>query len=438
MSSVEGADPMAEEAVEVPTDHRTPDEVGSSSTASKPKPLSQQKRENLVKQVEYYFSNENLPTDGFLLKTLGKSKDGWVPLSIICTFNKVKKVTKDISQLAEALRDSQQLELSVDGLKVRRTVPLTDADILASQQRIVLVDNIPADKPEEKLKQQLSQYGPLVRVQLKRAEPAHAVKSPFESSAREHALVEFETSEAAFLAVARMGSGDNWRTALRVKHLLKPGVRGATPTKAAQQQPHKTPQEHPHKAPQDQHKQEHKQAHKQDKGGTSDKGQKGNKGRAAGATESGSRGREATTAGNRASSRAASEPGDDVARADSPDSLPPQAVEELSQRLGRARLVDSCEEEEGAGVGTKDDAEGEAHKKRRRRRHHKGRVHHSDSELEEKGASRAFPPLPRGPHAAATLALAHEGGKDAPSGPAAAVRRGRQSLDETRTPRTQG
>ncbi|KAG0487335.1 hypothetical protein HPP92_009430 [Vanilla planifolia] len=44
--------------------------------------------------VEYYFSDENLPNDKFLLKQMRKDKEGYVPIAIISSFRKMKSLPR--------------------------------------------------------------------------------------------------------------------------------------------------------------------------------------------------------------------------------------------------------------------------------------------------------------------------------------------------------
>ncbi|CAF3440184.1 unnamed protein product [Rotaria socialis] len=81
----------------------------------------QQLRELLRRQVEYYFSTENLEADIFLRQQM--SKDGYVPLSLIASFNRVHTLCDDINFIAEAVKDSLIVELN-DKCMVRcRTEP---------------------------------------------------------------------------------------------------------------------------------------------------------------------------------------------------------------------------------------------------------------------------------------------------------------------------
>jgi len=48
---------------------------------------------------EYYFSTENLEADMFLRQQM--SKDGYVPLSLIANFNRVKSLCDDVDFIAD-------------------------------------------------------------------------------------------------------------------------------------------------------------------------------------------------------------------------------------------------------------------------------------------------------------------------------------------------
>ena len=70
----------------------------------------------------YYFSDSNYPKDKFLMAEVAKSEEGWVGLSVIANFNKVKGLVPDgsVTTIAEALSFSNFLEVSADGASVRR------------------------------------------------------------------------------------------------------------------------------------------------------------------------------------------------------------------------------------------------------------------------------------------------------------------------------
>ncbi|CAA6663235.1 unnamed protein product [Spirodela intermedia] len=68
------------------------------------------------KQIDYYFSPENLCRDTYLRQNM--DEEGWVPISLIASFNRVKILTDNIQFILETLRTSTVVEVQ-DG-KVRR------------------------------------------------------------------------------------------------------------------------------------------------------------------------------------------------------------------------------------------------------------------------------------------------------------------------------
>jgi hypothetical protein len=73
--------------------------------------------------VEYYFSDENLPTDLHMLQCCGGRENLPVSLSRICGFKKMRSF-KPKSIVPVALRKSAFLVVSEDGKRVSRKVPL--------------------------------------------------------------------------------------------------------------------------------------------------------------------------------------------------------------------------------------------------------------------------------------------------------------------------
>ncbi|KAG6461775.1 hypothetical protein O3G_MSEX012853 [Manduca sexta] len=76
----------------------------------------------IIRQVEYYFGDLNLPRDKFLREQV-KLDDGWVPIEVLTTFNRLKKLSKDVEVIANALHKSTSglLEISEDNKKIRRS-----------------------------------------------------------------------------------------------------------------------------------------------------------------------------------------------------------------------------------------------------------------------------------------------------------------------------
>ncbi|KAK1293808.1 hypothetical protein QJS10_CPA16g01270 [Acorus calamus] len=77
-------------------------------------------RANVIKQVEYYFSDENLPKDTFLLHLL--DDQGWVSVTKIADFKRLKQMTTDIPFILDALRNSAFIEVQGDRIRRRNDV----------------------------------------------------------------------------------------------------------------------------------------------------------------------------------------------------------------------------------------------------------------------------------------------------------------------------
>ena len=63
----------------------------------------------LCRQIEYYFSVQNLCKDLFLRAKM--NDDGWIPLHVIAAFNRVKALTTDLQAVHDAVASSAVVEL---------------------------------------------------------------------------------------------------------------------------------------------------------------------------------------------------------------------------------------------------------------------------------------------------------------------------------------
>lgn len=70
----------------------------------------------ILRQIDYYFSNENLIKDLYLRKNM--DDQGWVPIKLIASFNKVLLLTDNIQLILDAIRNSSVVE--IQGEKVRK------------------------------------------------------------------------------------------------------------------------------------------------------------------------------------------------------------------------------------------------------------------------------------------------------------------------------
>ncbi|KAL6236932.1 hypothetical protein BDW75DRAFT_229054 [Aspergillus navahoensis] len=95
---------------------------------SKFDPSTQEETDDPVeirKQVEFYFSDSNLPMDKFLLSKVGGSKNNSVPLELLHSFKRMRRF-QPFSAIVEALKTSETLELTNNDTAVRRKVPLPE------------------------------------------------------------------------------------------------------------------------------------------------------------------------------------------------------------------------------------------------------------------------------------------------------------------------
>uniref|UniRef100_A0A915CS65 La-related protein 1 n=1 Tax=Ditylenchus dipsaci TaxID=166011 RepID=A0A915CS65_9BILA len=99
-----------------------------------------QLKECVRKQIEYYFSADNLQKDFFLRRKM--DSEGFLPLSLIASFPRVRSLTTDLGLIIYSLKDSDKVELSGDAEKVRPRInpeqwPLPSSSLpLAGEQHI--------------------------------------------------------------------------------------------------------------------------------------------------------------------------------------------------------------------------------------------------------------------------------------------------------------
>ncbi|XP_057439767.1 la-related protein 6B [Lotus japonicus] len=202
-----------------------PDHPPSSKTK-----LSDEAGQKILNQVEYYFSDLNLATTDHLMRFINKDPEGFVPISVVASFKKIKAHITSHSQLATVLRNSSKLVVSEDGKKIKRQCPLTESDIEELQSRIVVAENLPEDHCHQNLMKVFSAVGSVKTI---RTCPPQTTNSGASSASRLgkvdgmplsnklHAFIEYESVELAERAVAELNDEGNWRSGLRVRLMLR-------------------------------------------------------------------------------------------------------------------------------------------------------------------------------------------------------------------------
>lgn len=89
----------------------------------------------IVKQLEFYFSDTNLPYDKFLQNEI-KNDDGWVKIEVLLTFKRLASISKDPLVIASAVKNAIDtiLEVNESNEKIRRK--LDNAIPVANQEFI--------------------------------------------------------------------------------------------------------------------------------------------------------------------------------------------------------------------------------------------------------------------------------------------------------------
>ncbi|XP_037950671.1 uncharacterized protein LOC119681522 [Teleopsis dalmanni] len=154
--------------------------------------------------VEFYFSNDSILKDAFLLKHVRRNKEGFVSLKLVSSFKRVRQLTKEWKVVGNAVRrKSNKIELNDLGTKVRRLEPLPNFDETMPSRTIVACD-LPLDKLTiEKVSDIFSKCGEIALIRILKPGMAIPVdvrqfmnKYP-EMQQKECALVEYLESSSA-------------------------------------------------------------------------------------------------------------------------------------------------------------------------------------------------------------------------------------------------
>ncbi|XP_009468820.1 PREDICTED: la-related protein 7 [Nipponia nippon] len=147
---------------------------------------------DIAKQVDFWFGDVNLHKDRFLREQIEKSRDGYVDISLLVSFNKMKKLTTDGKLIARAVKSSSVVELDLEGTRIRRRQPLGEQpkDV---DSRTVYVELLPKNVNHSWIERVFGKCGNVVYVSIPRYRTSGDPKG--------FAFVEFETKEQAEKAI---------------------------------------------------------------------------------------------------------------------------------------------------------------------------------------------------------------------------------------------
>ncbi|XP_051285190.1 la-related protein 7 isoform X2 [Dicentrarchus labrax] len=179
-------------------------DAGAAGLSSKSKEMEKKKRSrvkqllgDVKKQVEFWFGDVNLHKDRFLRKLIEDSDDGYVDISVLVDFNRMKKLTTDTKLIARALKNSTVVEVNLEGNKVRRQLPIGDIPNNVDS-RTVYVELLPKDVTHSWIERVFTKCGNVVYVSIPR------YKSSGDSKG--FAFVEFEKEEEAQKAIEMLNN----------------------------------------------------------------------------------------------------------------------------------------------------------------------------------------------------------------------------------------
>jgi len=132
------AAPAQQQAPPPPPPQATSPQAETTESVGPGLPMDQLKQ-MLQHQLEYYFSRENLAHDSYLMSQM--DSDQFVPIGIIANFNQIKKLTNDIKLVTQVLRESPNVQVDVDGMKVRPN----------HTRCTVILREIPDNTPQEEI-----------------------------------------------------------------------------------------------------------------------------------------------------------------------------------------------------------------------------------------------------------------------------------------------
>jgi len=169
-------------------------------------------------QIEYYFSDQNLVKDEFLLQHLGQddSGEGNIPVELIATFPKIQKLANsNLELIREALKESSTMVVAADGAKMKRKVPFVtpaNGDTIHNSvaqngsssddvNRTVYASYLPKGVDKNFVKKIFAPYGVVKRVDLPMDKQSGTIKGI--------SFVEYETEEQAQKALLDWSNPSN-------------------------------------------------------------------------------------------------------------------------------------------------------------------------------------------------------------------------------------
>ena len=152
---------------------------GAGRAAAPFKPLDDDAKSKVKAQIEFYFSDSNLPRDKFLRETVEADPEGFVDIGLLVTFSRMRALLapfggshneETVAAVTELLQTSDSLTVSDDKKRIRRTSELrsreeVDAEV---EQRSVYASPFPMTATIDELTEFFSKHASVRSVRLRR------------------------------------------------------------------------------------------------------------------------------------------------------------------------------------------------------------------------------------------------------------------------------
>jgi len=155
---------------------------------------------NIKRQIEFYFSDSNFRKDKFLKSQAELDPNGFVPISVLLTFNRLKALTTNVSLIVDAMKHSEVVDISDDGLKLKRNAELPADD--NSMLKTLYVKGYPTDDPDVTIESVTAQFSTYGKVNL-----VHLRKIKLNKSFKGSCFIEYDQESSVADAVAAAHDG---------------------------------------------------------------------------------------------------------------------------------------------------------------------------------------------------------------------------------------
>ena len=136
-------------------------------------------KSKIVEQIEFYFSDSNLPRDKFLRETVEADPERYVDIALLLTFSRLRTLLSpfgscedgvSVACVAALLEKSDFLTLSADRRRVRRTADLRPREVVDAEVelRSVYASPFPMTATIDDLTEFFSKHTKVLSIRLRR------------------------------------------------------------------------------------------------------------------------------------------------------------------------------------------------------------------------------------------------------------------------------